>query len=72
MSKFSDLGFRLKSLKLMSLETADHRKEQLAIYGYLRNILNDEIDYSMIFAVILLFYDQGYAKYFDENIDKDY
>ena len=48
-------------------------KHQLIIYGYLRNILiENERDYSSILQVIMLFYHQGFAKYFDEKKDKDY
>ena len=45
---------------------------ELVICGYLRSVINDEKDYSVIFAIIILFYEQGFAQHFDENIDKDY
>ena len=38
----------------------------------MRTMMNDEKDYSMIIAIIALFYQQGFAKYYDARIDKDY
>ena len=57
---------------MASTAVDSQRTDQLIIYGYLRNIINAENDYSFILAIILLFYQQGFAKYYDENIVKDY
>ena len=56
----------------MSSLEQDSQIKQLIICGFLRSIIKDENDYSFIFALILLFYQQGFAKYFDEKVDKDY
>ena len=46
--------------------------EQLTVYAFLREILNDDIDYTSIIAIITEFFKQGYAKYFDERLNKDF
>ena len=53
-------------------QTNEEVADELIISGYLRDMFNDDRDYSFIVAIIILFYQQGYAKYYDENIDKDY
>ena len=50
----------------------EFESEKCAISGYLRDVVNTDNDYSFIFGIILSFYQQGFAKYFDETIDKDY
>ena len=47
-------------------------REKVTISGYLRDLIKHENDYGFIFAIILLFYQQGFAKYYDKGIDKDY
>ena len=44
--------------------------DQLIISGFLRNSIKDDNDYSFIFAIIFLFYQQGFAKYYNERKDK--
>ena len=56
----------------MASQQDDSMIDQLIIYGYLRSIINDENDYSFILAIILSFYQQGFAKYYEEKFDKDY
>ena len=41
-------------------------------YGYLREIMNDDQDYSSIIRIIIQYYEQGFARYFDENLNKDF
>ena len=45
---------------------------QLKIYGYLRNILNDEQNYADIISIIIEYLKQGYGQFFESDIDKDY
>ena len=47
---------------------------ELSIFGFLRNICDDkkEYDYTDIIKMILKFHKEGYAKYYDQNVDKDY
>ena len=46
--------------------------EELRVHGYLRDVLNDETDYDNIITIIIEYYRQGFAKYYDEEINKDY
>ena len=46
--------------------------KSILICGYLRDIMQYENDYTDIMLIILSFCKQGFAKYFDENMDKDY
>ena len=47
-------------------------REQSIICGFLRNMIKKEHDYSPIFAIVVSFYHQGFAKYFHQTIDKNY
>ena len=40
---------------------------ELSTYGYLRDMLNDEQDYTFIIAIIIKYNEQGFARYFDEK-----
>ena len=44
----------------------------LLTFGYLRDLLNEYEDYSFMVVMILLFYQQGFAEFFDADVDKDY
>lgn len=46
--------------------------EELTIYGFLREMLNNDRDYMVIIAIIIEFFHQGYAKYFDERLNKEF
>ena len=46
--------------------------EDLKIFGYLREIMNDDQDYSFMTSIIIEYYKQGFAKYFDEKVNKDF
>ena len=49
--------------------------EELTIYGFLRDMLNNGRDYMVIIATIatiIEFCHQGYAKYFDERLNKEF
>ena len=56
----------------MASRDSDFKLRQSIICGFLRNVINDQNDYSFIFTIITSFYHQGFAKYFDETIDKNY
>ena len=45
------------------------QKEELAAYGYLRDILNDENDYDFILAIVIEYTKQGFARYFEEKVN---
>ena len=54
-----------------TVEDVTYVREEMVTFGYMRDILNEDNDYTFIVAIIILFYQQGFAKYFDENIQKD-
>ena len=49
----------------------DHVRE-LSIWGYLRDIFTDRHNYTDIILMVLQYHKEGYAKYYDEKVDKDY
>ena len=51
---------------------AQYEVNEFKCYGFLREVLNNRIDYASIVSIIIQYCQQGYAKYFDETIDKDY
>ena len=50
----------------------DYQMNQLKCYGFLRDFLNDQINYNAIISIVIEYLQQVYAIYFDESIDKDY
>ena len=46
-------------------------REELTAYGYLRSMLNDEQDYTLMITVIIEYMKQGSARYFDEKSNFD-
>ena len=46
--------------------------EKLSVYGYLRDILSEQKDYDDIVLIIIFYHRQGFARYYDEVIDKDF
>ena len=53
-------------------KTVEDVREEIVTFGYLRDVFNDDNDYSFIVAIIISFYQQGFAKYYDEKVDKEY
>ena len=49
-----------------------HHKQELIICGSIRSITVNDYDYNDIIAIIFSYYQQGFAKYFNEEIDTDY
>ena len=57
----------------------DHRKpacncqvDQLKCYGFLRDVLQDQINYAFVILIIIQYFKQECAKYFDEYLHADY
>ena len=46
--------------------------QKLTICGYLRDIINDKVDYNFVISIVHLYHKQGFAKCFDENVDINY
>ena len=46
--------------------------EKLSVYGFLRDVLPEQKDYDDIVLIIILYHRQGFAKYYDAKVDKDY
>ena len=45
---------------------------ELSTYGYLRDMLNDEQDYTFIIAIIIMYKEQGFARYFQETVNEEF
>ena len=45
---------------------------KVVVWGFLRDILDDEHDYNDIILIIYAYRKQGFAQYYDESKDKDY
>ena len=50
----------------------EEKQEKLMIWGYLRDCISNENDYSFLILMVATYYHQGYAKYYDTRIDKEY
>ena len=57
---------------LASYDYEDNRIQSLMANGFLRDVLNADQNYNDIISVIILYYRQGFAKYYDSEIDRDY
>ena len=54
-------------------DTFNHSQQnEFKIYGYLRDVLNHEIDCHDIIKIIVEYYKQGFASFYDENADSYY
>ena len=53
-------------------EKYDIPLKEAKIRTYLKDIMGHENDYHDIIQIIVEYYKQGFAEWFDENNDKDY
>ena len=72
--KFIDRFERQIDLKRKSIDDY-HLKQAMTVFGWTRNntlTINDQYNFNDIISIIKFYYQQGFAKYFDEALDENY